>query len=134
MRKRGFCQGLLVNHFREHSPDFVADSSQRDSGLVAVAPSQRRRIPGLSIWRVWFSRSCRGMDGQRKRIGLCDEISRGGHPSAGAYLRSFLSVFAADLGGKALGIAQGLEYLHGSDVVHSDIKSVGTNIFLYIIC
>ena len=66
------------------------------------------------------------MDGERNRFPVCDQQSSDEHLSFGK--ENFVGLASSwdiDRKLKVLGIAQGLDYLHYSGVVHSDIKSVG---------
>lgn len=66
------------------------------------------------------------MDAKRFRMGICPQ--KPGIGCCHAISEYSISVFTTNLISnfpqKAIGIAEGLAYLHGEGVIHSDIKAV----------
>lgn len=98
---------------------------QRNGNLVAAKASECRGIHGLPYGRIQRPDANIKMDGERNRLSICDEQSSDRRLSFGEENKVGLAS-SCDIERKlkVLGIAQGLDYLHYSGVVHSDIKSV----------
>lgn len=93
--------------------------------MVVLRPSQYTQISRLYTRRKSPTSTRLRMDGERNFTYFCLEISRNRYFSDSKYF-ALMPAALSKSEIKILGVARGLEYLHSQELVHSDIKPVGT--------